>query len=218
MKKCILYILLFFIIISDSYAQKNQISTIRFGIHTGIYMPLVYKTYSSPKLKLGLPSFSYTASVENKLSLNNQLNFTLQYSLTFFSLLQQKLNSIQTQIKQAPEVKTISSFQSNVGYYIKKDVTLIAGIGLNLPMRFEQFSNQSELKLYSETNTNQENKYTSHLSPYFICGIEKDCKLFKNQLSYSIQYQLGFVPNRNIQANNNFTPFQAITIGLKYKY
>ena len=56
------------------YAQSQK-SHVIVGFQSGVVSPIYLSNLSLKKIKLGLPTFSYAASVEKRFSIHNKLLF-----------------------------------------------------------------------------------------------------------------------------------------------
>lgn len=218
--KTIFYILLFCSISTISLAQKNNCNAI-IGFQTGISAPFSTHDFSLPKFKIGLPSFSYAASIEKRFTIKNKLNFSLQYSITFFKILQQNLNvnRIKNEQDKLTQHEITNSISLNNIYKLKDNFNFVSGIGMSTPL---QFQTMNENKNY-ENITQKNKKFSPILNPFFMVGIENKCTIFRKSLILSLQYNIGFMPYRNQpminNASNNENQYiQSISIGLKYMY
>ena len=227
MKKLLLFLFMFFAVVSVT-AKKNQMSTL-VGFHIGKVASMNPRNYSIPKYKLGLPVFSYATSIENRFTINYKLNFSLQYSLTYFHNVQQNLHRKMPSSEERldlnkgteSQISTGISFNSN--YKVGKKFGVVAGLGLAKPFRFDNLNLDSKKIKLQDYPSNCSNKFTPVLSPFLIIGIENNCNIFRKNLIYSIQYNLGFMPGRNlpmsVQSPQNESEYShGIQIGLKYKY
>lgn len=228
MKKITL-LLLYFFFAQLVLAQKGQTRTM-IGFQTGIVAPFTINNYSIPKYKIGLPSFSYSASIEKRFTLNYKLSFSLQYSLSYFYLMQKNLEKamIKNESKLNPEKENINHFASNMSfntiYKVKNDFGIVGGVGVSKPMNFMDKSVCRKDNFYNNPECRMNNnKYIPALNPFLIIGIENSCTIFRKNLIYSIQYNIGFLPYRNMPLQNNTSPAETqymhgVNIGLKYKY
>lgn len=175
-----------------------------------------------PSYKLGMRSFSYTSGLEHRFKLNNKLNFSLQYSLTYFNL---NLEAISKKLASFNSKEISTGISTNLSYQIRKDACVITGFSLNKPV-FSCFKTDapSENPNARIINTNKRFEFQNinTWNPYFTIGFEKQFNLFKKNLTYSLQYNFGFMPYRNqffIDQNSNLpkTYMQGITLGVKYK-
>lgn len=191
-------------------AQKKSSTLIGFQVgNSNIKMTKSFLNY-----KIGLPSFSYSSSVEKRLTLNNNLSFSLQYSINYFSFNKRMLNT--TLINQK---EVSNSINVNTNFKVIKKTSLLAGVGVNKSLYTK---NIASLKIEGITNQINENKFTltdfNKFNPYFIIGIENGIQLLNKNLYYSLQYNFGFNSLKSeIKSNetNNNTGFR---IGLKYKH
>lgn len=210
-------------------AQKSKKNTY-IGFQAGVMAPFTYNNYSISKYKIGLPSFSYTASIENRFTINYKLHFSLQYSLSFFSHMQKKLedNIIKNESQSKPENTPKSEFNSGINlntmYNIKNNVNVYGGIGVTKPINLmdKNIGKNKEVCRAPSTNCNS-NKFIPVLNPFFVIGIENSCNIFRRNLIYSIQYNIGFMPYRNLPLQKNAPQaekqyMQGVNIGVKYQY
>ena len=228
MKK-LLFILLYFFSVCTMTAKKNQMSTL-IGFHVGSTAPINPRNYGIPKYKMGLPVFSYATSIENRLTINYKLNFSLQYSLTYFHTVQRNIQQkmaadaeiLDLEKKKVNQVSTGISFNSN--YLVSKNFGLVAGFWVSKPLQFSNFSSDTKkIKMLDFPSKQCPEKFSATLSPFLMIGIENSCNLFRKNLIYSIQYNLGFMPNRYLPIRVQSTQPESqyshgIQIGLKYKY
>ncbi|MCC6447805.1 MAG: hypothetical protein IT215_03885 [Chitinophagaceae bacterium] len=186
------------------------------------YSPLAQNNSSIPTYKLGFQRFSSQASIEHKLSVHRHLTFSLQYSLTFFSILQQKLQHYakeETHNQTVASAPPISSFaQTNIELNLKHKTSIISGGGVfrTSPISKVNLMNESP-SIDKRMNFQPANYY-----PYFMVGIEKNCTIFNREMVYSLQYHIGFMPftcsplEKGPVAERSY--FQGLSIGIKYKY
>ena len=228
MKKVPLLLLYFFSTLFAS-AQKSKIATY-IGFQAGVVAPIQNNHYAIATYKMGLPSFSYAASIENRFTINYKLNFSLQYSISYFNIVQKNLEKhiadfeAKQQIENDKKSKLNANFSLNSIYKINKCVGIIGGIGLARPLNLMDHETVNKKLKYT---TSPANKYTDKfiptLNPFFIIGIENSCTVFRKNLIYSIQYNIGFMPNRSLPIQDNHTNgenkyMHGVNIGLKYKY
>lgn len=224
MKKVTL-VLLYFLSVHLIYAQKSNTKTF-IGFQTGVIAPVMYNSYAISKYKIGLPSFSYSASIENRFTLNYKLNFSLQYSISFFNIMQKNLekNISESAARIADENKKANEVTSNINfntiYRINKDLGVVGGVGIAKPFDFMDKNSCRKNSLKTDCNPQGNNKFIPTLNPFFIIGIENSCTIFRKNLIYSIQYNIGFVPYRTLpmQKSNESPYMHGVNIGLKYKY
>lgn len=227
MKKRIILLLLFFSV-NEIHAQKNNVKTY-VGFQTGIVAPIQRANYSIPKYKIGLPSFSYAASIENRFTLNYKLNFSLQYSISYFNVMRRNLenNIVESSARIAENNKRAQEFATNINlnavYSVKKDICVIGGLGLTRPLNFMDKNTDKKNVNFCNNSCEKSNKYSPALSPFFMIGIENSCTLFRRNLIYSVQYNIGFLPSKALPIQES-TPsstnqyMHGVNIGLKYKY
>jgi hypothetical protein len=225
MKKVTL-ILLYILSVHFVYAQKGSKSTY-IGFQAGVQAPVSSSNYGFSKYKIGLRSFSYAASIENRFTLNYRIKFSMQYSITYFNMLAKNLekNVLESQAKATEENKKNNAFSTNISfntlYRIKNDLHVTAGAGVSKPIQFMDKSVCRKNSLQAECGGTQSNKFIPTLNPFFIIGIENSCRIFNKNLVYSIQYNIGFAPYRTLplqkaSAESQYT--HGVNIGLKYKY
>ena len=185
------------------------------------YFSNIQNTTTIPSYKIGFQRFSSQASIEHKLSIHRHLTFSLQYSLAFFNLLQQKLQQFVYETKNNQPLSISNFVQTNVEYKLKNRVSLISGLGLISNQPIPKFNFTNEQPSFSKSPPEHQN-FKTGFYPYFMIGIEKNCSLFKKEMTYSFQYHIGFLPFNHIQneypshAEKDY--FQGISIGIKYKY
>ncbi len=186
------------------------------------YSPLSQPHSTIPTYKLGFQRFSSQASIEHKLSVHRHLTFSLQYSLAFFSILQQKLQhyaKAETNNQSIASAPPISSFaQTNIELNLKHKTSIISGGGVL------RTNPTSKLSLMSESPTISKgmNFQPANYYPYFMVGVEKNCNVFNREMVYSLQYHIGFMPlnctplEKGPLAERSY--LQGLSIGIKYKY
>ncbi|MCC7029721.1 MAG: hypothetical protein IT257_05390 [Chitinophagaceae bacterium] len=225
MKK-VLVILLYILSVHVVYAQKSS-RNMYIGFQAGVLAPVSYSSNGFSKYKVGLPSFSYAASIENRFTLNYRIRFSVQYSITYFDMMAKNLerNMQESQAKAAEESKRAHSFSNNISfnslYRIKNDFSLTAGVGVAKPIQFMDKSVCRKNVIQSGCMPPQNNKFVPNLNPFFMVGIENTCRIFNKNLIYSIQYNIGFAPYRTLPVQKSAAESQythGVNIGLKYKY
>ena len=197
------------------------------GFQTGISAPLSYNPYGISKYKIGLPSFSYSASIENRFTLNYKIQFSLQYSISYFNMMQKNLqkNIMAIEAKNAEESRKAKEFSSGISlntlYRVKNDLSIVGGVGINKPFSFTDKNVCRKNVFSAECQPGNSNKFVPVLNPFFMIGIENSCKIFNKNVTYSIQYNIGFTPYRTAPAQKipgESQYMHGVNIGLKYKY
>lgn len=195
------------------HAQKKSSSTL-IGFQVGAVNSKLNSSSTFPKYKIGLPSFSYSSSIEKRLKIQNKLSFSLQYSVNYFSFNKRMLNSTLVNKKEIS-----NSIGLNSNFNIAKKTVLSAGIGLNKPI-FTQ--NKYAVKSESDYKNITENKFTiqdfNNFNPYFLIGIENGIQLLNKNLFYSLQYNFGFNSLKSETISTEKNSSNEFRIGLKYKY
>jgi hypothetical protein len=223
MKKIICFIV-FFQIVNHSFAQKKK-KGICFGAQFAMNVPML-KPMTIQKCRLGLPTFSYAASIEKRFTINNSLNFSLEYSLNFARYLRNQ-NLLQKN-------NFSSALATKLYKPIFQQVNIFTGVGVNVLFGHNEnfnyvMSNPDIINCFPSESTKPNESWTtpkkSRLNPFFLVGFEKTTQIFKKRLIYSLQYNFGFMPilkSTGIDANSingsgeiNTNGFR---IGLKYKY
>jgi|694.fasta_scaffold34730_3 hypothetical protein len=165
------------------------------------------------QLSIGMPTFSYGASLEKRICIKNKLNFSLQYSLNY-ARMDTRNHVFQKQHKFSHSL-SLQQFKP-----LTNKMNAFMGLGLNM-----NTPNYTQLS-YSGC-FNQQNKFDNahtKFDPYAIIGIEKKVALFNKELIYSLQYNLGFLPLIQ-QRNSTETRLHlhdpntnGFRVGLKYRY
>lgn len=197
------------------------------GFQTGVNAPLNDKHFGISQYKIGLPSFSYAASIENRFTLNYTIQFSLQYSISYFNLMRKDLQKNITEIeaKNAEESKRAKEFSSGISlntlYRVKNDLQIVGGIGVAKPFSFTDKNVCRKNSVQADCRPSNNNKFIPVLNPFFMIGIENSCKIFNKNLTYTIQYNIGFAPYRtspvqSLSRENQY--MHGVNIGLKYKY
>ena len=208
--------LLFF---SCSAEAKSKKTTSFFGFQLGYQVPKYSASCHQPR-KLGIPSFSYAASLEQKFSSKRRLSFSTQYALRYSRQIQYTPNNIANKSSE-PSSQLNIGVQVQTNLAVTKKTNLFGGIGVQQPI----------VQTWNTTNTKTitfgDEKYIApkkpsyldayQAQPYFLIGVENSIKLFNRSLYYSIQYNIGFFPFR--QNNYTITPstVSGVQIGIKYK-
>ena len=212
MKK--IWIVLLIGIAFPSMAQHKKKNTL-IGFQIGVQNPpSLPSSISIPTFKLGIPSFSYAASIENRFTIRNQLSFSLQYALNYYQLNQQLLP-----LRFKQQYIAIST-DAVVSMGVSKKSSVLIGGGISQPVYTKTANFQTaELGVYkSESTFSIANLY--YLQTHMIIGIENRTKLFNKNLYYSLQYNFGFMPLRYRLASP--APHQGmqqgVSIGLKFMY
>lgn len=202
MRYLVLTAVLFFIV-NLSNAQLKSKSTL-IGVSTSVFAPACG---SKSKFSLGIPSFSCSASLENRFSLNKKLNFSYAYSLNYFNV---ALSSGQR------SQQVTGAVQFNQFFQACHSNRLVASVGNHFPLlstsnlQHERAANQNSLLAYR------------CLNPFVGLGVENQFKINNRNLLYSIQYQVGANPSRTTPSfnpkTNNSSVLQGVHLGIKYKY
>lgn len=168
---------------------------------------------------LGIPSFSYSSSLEQRFSLHTNLKFSLQYSLTYFNMNMQHLQ--QTIAKNAKTSELSAGIGVQAIYQFRKDACVVTGFTMNKPVYtcFKADVPQESGK-WSSIN---EQRFTLQdcrsWNPMLNIGFEKQFTIFNKDLRYSIQYNFGYFNGRNsfLQGMNSPRYMHGVSFGLKYK-
>lgn len=197
------------------YAQSKQSSTL-IGFQSGISSPFYVSNASIKNVKIGLPTFSYAASIEKRFSIHTKLNFSFQYSLNYYRLNREK--AIETTYYLKNNSAALSSNVNINSYYsITKRSAVFAGVGIDQAVS-SYFSKGSS----SGYSTKSKTFGLKDFNPNLVLGIENNLKFFNTNLYYSLQYNIGFFPfSRSIRTETNEAApqyFQGVRLGLKYKY
>jgi hypothetical protein len=219
MKKLI-YTLVFCSLAFVAEAKKRQTETWVGFSHT-MYAPFKPSVSGLPPVRMGLPSFSYASSVEQRFSLHHKLTFSLQYALAYFNL---NMNQLQETLAKNAHVKEVSAgVGMNAIYQFRKEACVITGFTLNKPV-YSCFRGDVKSEVPGQTTTLTQQRFDIRdirsWNPSFHIGFEKQFSLFNRNLRYSLQYQIGFIPGRELpygagQLQRGY--MQGITLGLKYK-
>ena len=170
---------------------------------------------------LGIPSFSYSSSLEQRFSLHTNLKFSLQYSLTYFNM-----NMQQLQQTIARNLKT-NELTAGVGvqaiYQFRKDACVVTGFTMNKPV-YSCFKADvpNEAGKWSSLSQQKFSLQDSRSwNPMFNIGFEKQFTLFNRDMRYSIQYNFGYSTSRNPYLYSypaqRGSYLHGISIGVKYK-
>jgi hypothetical protein len=212
MKKWIVY-LIFILVSGIANAQTKRVSTL-IGFHVGIDNSKLNVHSNFSKYKIGLPSFSYATSIEQRLKIRNKLSFSLQYSVNYFSFSKRMLNST---ILHKKEI--INSIGVNSNFQLAQKTFITIGLGVEKSF-FAQ--NKYAIKADHSSLNTTENKFTikdfNKFNPYFLIGIENGIQLLNKNLYYSLQYNLGFNSLKSPKSSNETNSSNEFRIGLKYKY
>jgi hypothetical protein len=216
-----LFALLILLLVACNTQAKGKNNATFVGFNKTMIMPIQHGKSSIQTIKLGLPSFSYSTSLEQRFSLNNKLKFSLQYSLTYFNL------NIPPSEKSNTPFK-MRDFSAGVGanaiYQFRKDACVITGFTINKPV-YSCFKTSTPTESPNQKIMIEQKRFelqnSNNWNPYFTVGFEKQFTLFKRDMRYSIQYNFGFMPYRNQYFQQNpsqkETYIQGISIGVKYK-
>ncbi len=209
-----LLFLLTTILAGGLYAQSKKPVTL-VGFSTGFVSPIYLSNTSLRNIKIGLPTFSYAASVEKRFSLHQKLNFSFQYSLNYFRP-QKPISPESKQISQSSSGNLSTGINLAVFYPINQPTTLsvYSGVGVS-----------QAISSYFSDRMNNSNKMfgPKDFNTSLLLGIENSILLFNRNLYYSLQYNIGFFPySHSIQTETNKANspamFQNVQFGLKYKY
>lgn len=195
----------------DIFLNINQTSFVNFGFH----QPNLQKS------KIGLPSFSYASSLEQRFTLKNKLKFSLQYSLVYFHL---NMNKLQQTIAQNTKVKELSA---GVGIQailqFRKDACVVTGFNLNKPI-YSCFKTNLPSEVPNKSISSTQQRFSvqdlNSWNPMFNIGFEKKFNLFNRNLHYTFQYQFGYRFNKynpNLVSKDHSNYLHGISVGLKYK-
>jgi hypothetical protein len=212
MKKWIVYLI--FILVSGIANAQKKGSTTLIGFQVGMDNSKFNARPNFSKYKIGLPSFSYATSIEQRLKIRNKLSFSLQYSVNYFSFSKRMLNST---ILHKKEITNSIGINSN--FQLAQKTFITTGLGVEKSF-FVQ--NKSSIKADQSSLNTTENKFTikdfNHFNPYFLIGIENGIQLLNKNLYYSLQYNLGFNSLKSPNNSNETNSSNEFRIGLKYKY
>ncbi len=201
-------------------AQQSN-SSLLIGSQVGISRLAPMKT-RIPTFKLGVQSFSYSTSLENRLSIRKKLNFSLQYSLNYTHF-----RSVPSLSAKTPSKNVLStSVSASSVYQIKSDLCVVTGVGIQKPFCLKPNSSQQKEILNTLLSKKADTRYSiknlHQITPYFIIGFENSTKLFNKNLIYSLQYNVGFMPSKYRVIEEGSTENESnqggVQIGLKYKY
>ena len=197
------------------YAQSKKSCTL-VGVQSGIVSPIYFSKASIKNIKLGLPTFSYAASIERRFSIHNKLNFSFQYSLNYTKQNQLKIEETNYYLKNKGSIST--GISMNTIYDAGKRTSLYAGVGMSKAVS-EYFSQKQAAVNLIKNKTFS----VKDFNPSLILGIENNTKLFNKNLYYSLQYNIGFYPfSKNVRTENgeNSSPSctQGLHVGIRYKY
>ncbi len=222
-----LYSILFLCLCAGLLYAKKATPYVQVSGATSYYIPS--KSYIGiPKLQIGLPTFSASASVGRKMRINKKLSFSFQLG----ALAYQKAGQINTISKDASyQVNTKTLFATTAVKVEKKLGALtdiFTGVQLNKPIHTaseykiltgQEFFKRADIAFATNNNTLQTNtRYNANA----MIGFVHNLKSFKNKLAYSVQYNIGFIPYQAqlAQQQNAGSPtyYQGVQIGLIYKY
>jgi hypothetical protein len=178
--------------------------------------------------KLGLPSFSFAASIGRKMSIKKNLTFSYQFGI-IESRIKNSIN--QNRLKETTFSNISASAATKIELNINKNNSVFAGIQFNksiVDFISNKYVNPGDLptakaKANSDFNTvnlSDMKQYSSNV----MLGFTHTLQTFHNRLSFSIQYNLGFAPYQNINlpinqpANTSQKLYHGVQIGLIYKY
>lgn len=219
MKK-IFFSILFLCVACTTQARRKPVETL-IGFNQTIYSPFK-PTLSRPgPSRLGLPSFSYASSIEQRFSLHHKLSFSLQYALAYFQL---NMDQLQKTLAKTARVNEVSAgVGMNAIYQFRKEACVITGFNLNKPV-YSCFRTDLKSEVPGQqVPSNQRQFEFSDIRSWnasLHVGFEKQFTLFNRNLRYSLQYQLGIFPGRELPygaGHLNRSYQQGISIGLKYK-
>lgn len=186
------------------------------GVQAGAHFSAYRASSAIQYPKIGISNVSYTATVESRLTLHNQLKFTLQYSLSFYSFLSRPIQYKSREVKNDNLKEPSMAFSAFTMLPIKDDLLLFTGGGVQLQSC--QKNKNVNGCFFSENACNSFNQFIAN--PYFLFGLEYKARIFKKSMIFSIQNNLGFLPGRvQYESNNgNILPvMQGIQIGMKYQ-
>ncbi len=217
--KNFLLLLLVSAIAGGLFAQNKKRSTL-IGFQVGTVIPVYTNTTSSTSLNIGLPAFSYAASIEKRFSLHTKLNFSFEYSLHYYKLNQIKAKET-TDFLKMNSGNLSSGIKLNSLYQLNKRNSVVLGVGVD-----KSWTNASLNPKSTETTLGtHKNKMfdISQFKPSLLIGIEKSTKLLNSHLYYTLQYNIGFFPfktSMSAVSDAAVAPsyLQGIHIGLKYRY
>ena len=197
------------------YAQSKKNSTL-VGIQSGIVTPIYFSNASIKNIKLGLPTFSYAASIEKRFSIHNKLNFSFQYSLNYTKQNRLKMEETNYYLKNKSNVST--GINLNTIYEAGKQTSVYAGVGITKAVSGYFSENQS-----GGSRAKSKTFGVHDFNPSLILGIENNTRIFNRNLFYSLQYNIGFYPfSKNVRTENGESNSpsctQGLHFGIKYKY
>ncbi len=148
---------------------QQKVSSLLIGTQVGL-TPLAPMKTRIPTFKLGVQSFSYSTSLENRLTIRKKLNFSLQYSLNY------------THFRQSPSLSAKStsknvlstSVSASSAYEIKSALCVVTGVGIQKPFCLKPNSSQQKEILNTLLSKKVDARYSmknlNQISPYFIFG------------------------------------------------
>lgn len=186
------------------------------GVQAGAHFSAYRASSTIQYPKIGISNVSYAATIESRLTLHNQLKFTLQYSLSFYSFLSRPINYKSKEVKNDNVREPAMAFSAFTMLPLKDNLLLFSGGGVQL----QSCIKNSNVKgcFPTENACNSFNQFIAN--PYFLFGLEYKARIFKKSMIFSIQNNLGFLPGRVQYENNtgNIVPvIQGIQIGMKYQ-
>ncbi|MEZ5047224.1 MAG: hypothetical protein R2831_09560 [Chitinophagaceae bacterium] len=186
-----------------SFAQNKYKPVTLVGAQSQFMMPI--KKSNQTRFKMGIPSFSYGASVENRFSLHTHLNFSFLYSLNYFHFLPNTSQSSQ-------------QVQGSVGFQAYKNICSKSAFysGMQLCMPIYDVGKRSLMLNKAAVKNNK-----ILLNPSVSLGIERTIELSHKSLFYYFQYNIGFNPQQftnTESADQQASYYQGLQIGVKYKY
>jgi hypothetical protein len=219
MRKLNCFILL--IVLSCSAGAQSRKMQRSFGFQTQIMVPI---KQNLPRITLGIPSFSYGASLERRFTLHNKLKFSYNYSLNYFRF-QTPKNEVPTLTKmKLPQSELSAGIGVNAIYQFRKQSCILTGFTMNKPVytcfKVNTLNEDPTQPVFRQT----ERKFTlqdlNRWNATFMIGIERSMQLFKKELAYSLQYHFGFRPEDqfNEKVGNPLMFQHGIQIGIKYNY
>lgn len=209
--KNLLLVLVACFLAAGLYAQSTKNCTL-IGVQGGVITPVYFSNASIKNIKLGLPTFSYAASVEKRFSIHNKLNFSFQYSLNYTKQNQLKMEETNYYLQNRGRISSTVSL--NTFYQVGPQTSVYAGVGMTKAVSGYFTSAQK-----AKGNTFS----TADFNPSLILGIENSMRLFNKNLYYSLQYNLGFYPfskyiRTGSDMNSSPSCTQGLHLGIKYKY
>jgi hypothetical protein len=219
MRKLNCFILL--IVLSCSAGAQSRKMQRSFGFQTQIMVPI---KQNLPRITLGIPSFSYGASLERRFTLHNKLKFSYNYSLNYLRF-QTPKTEVPTLTKvKLPQSELTAGIGVNAIYQFRKQSCILTGFNFNKPV-FSCFKVNTQSEDPTQPVIRQtERKFTlqdlNRWNASFVIGIERSMQLFKKELAYSLQYHFGFRPEDqfNEKLGNPLMFQHGIQIGIKYNY